>query len=103
MLKKTKLTLTAIASLIIATTSHADPHYTDAQIAVIAKKCGVSFKFAKEALDAGFHYIPVDNSLEGGYARQEKPTSNPPKRSPALKRETFNSSGCTSKIVDRFG
>jgi hypothetical protein len=67
MLNKTLLTLTANASLILAGTAMADPHYTDAQIVVIAKKCGVSFKFAKEALDAGFHYNPVDNSLEGGY------------------------------------
>ena len=61
------LLLTILLAFSVAFVVNADPHYTDAQIAVIAKKCGVSFKFAKEALDAGFHYNPVDNSLEGGY------------------------------------
>jgi hypothetical protein len=59
------LLLTVVLAFSVAFVVNADPHYTDAQIAIIAKKCSVSFKFAKEALDAGFHYNPVDNSLEG--------------------------------------
>jgi hypothetical protein len=63
-MRKISLILTALASLTMAN-AFADPPRSDAEIAAIAKKCGISFKFAREALAAGFHYNPVDNSLEG--------------------------------------
>jgi hypothetical protein len=59
-MRKISLILTALASLTMAN-AFADPPRSDAEIAAIAKKCGISFKFAREALAAGFHYNPVDN------------------------------------------